>query len=121
MLTDTHAHLCDSGFDEDRAAVLERAASAGVTAVVAVGENAADAERNLALAREDPRIRPAAGLFPTVLERGEADAVEEILRRERDSFVAVGEVGLDFWKIQDEDERLLQRVSHRSSLAVARG
>jgi len=110
MLTDTHAHLCDPGFDADRGSVLDRAAAAGVTAVVAVGETAADAERNLALTREDSRIRPAAGLFPTVLDRDEAAAIEELLRRERDAFVAVGEVGLDFWKVQDEDERVLQRA-----------
>lgn len=110
MLTDTHAHLCDPGFDADRGSVLDRAEAAGVTAVVAVGETAADAERNLALAREDSRIRPAAGLFPTVLDRDEAAAIEELLRRRRDAFVAVGEVGLDFWKVQDEDERVLQRA-----------
>lgn len=110
MLTDTHAHLCDPTFDADRRSVLDRAEAAGITAVVAVGETAADAERNLALAREDARLRPAAGLFPTVLDRDEAAAVEELLRRERDAWVAVGEVGLDFWKVQDEDGRLLQRT-----------
>lgn len=109
-LVDTHAHLCDASFDADRGAVLDRAAAVGVAAVVAVGENAADAERNLELARDDRRVRPAAGLFPTVLDRDEAAAVEELLRRHRDDFVAVGEVGLDFWKIQDETERRLQEA-----------
>ncbi len=93
-LVDTHAHLCDPVFDADRGAVLDRAAAAGVSAVIAVGETAADGRRNLELAAADPRIRPAAGLFPTVLDRDEAAAIEELLRRERDRFVAVGEVGL---------------------------
>ena len=109
MLTDTHAHLCDPSFDTDRAEVLDRAEAAGVGAVVAVGETAADARRNLELAAADPRIRPAAGLFPTLLDREQADEIEELLRRERDRFVAVGEVGLDFWKVKDEDGRALQR------------
>ena len=107
-LVDTHAHLCDPAFDADRGQVLDRAEKAGVTAVVAVGETAADAHRNLELARSDPRIHAAAGLFPTMLDRDEAAAVEEILRRHRDDFVAVGEVGLDFWKVQDADGRALQ-------------
>ncbi len=106
-LTDTHAHLCDPAFDADLGAVLDRAQAAGVAAVIAVGENAADARRNLELA-EDPRVKPAAGLFPTVLDRDEAAAVEELLRAERDRFVAVGEVGLDFWKVKDEAGRELQ-------------
>lgn len=108
ILVDTHAHLCDPAFDADRRDVLDRAEAAGVAAVVAVGETAEDARRNLDLARSDPRIRPAAGLFPTVLDRDEAAAIEELLRSHRDEFVAVGEVGLDFWKVKDEDERALQ-------------
>ena len=47
MIVDTHAHICDPVFDADRAAVLERARAAGVTAVVAVAETLADARRNL--------------------------------------------------------------------------
>ena len=108
-LTDTHAHLCDPAFDADRAEVLDRAEAAGVSSVVAVGETAADARRNLELAAADRRIRPAAGLFPTVLDLEQAAEVEDLLRRHRDRFVAVGEVGLDYWKVRDEDGRELQR------------
>ncbi len=109
ILTDTHAHLCDPTFDADRTEVLDRAEAAGVSSVVAVGETAADARRNLELAAADGRIKPAAGLFPTHLDRDQAAEVEDILRRHRDLFVAVGEVGLDFWKVKEEDGRELQR------------
>lgn len=109
-LIDTHAHLCDPVFDADRTEVVERARAAGVAAVVAVGENLADAERNLDLARELPDfIRPAAGLFPTDLDPAAADEVIDLLRRRRDDFVAIGEVGLDYWKVQDEADREIQR------------
>ncbi len=108
-LTDTHAHLCDPAFDADRGAVLDRAEAAGVAPVVAVGETAADARRNLELAGLDRRVRPAAGLFPTLLDLDQAAEVEEILRRHRERFVAVGEVGLDYWKVKEEDGRELQR------------
>lgn len=108
-LVDTHAHLCYPAFAPDRKEVLDRAEEAGVGAVLAVGETAADARRNLELAAADRRIRPAAGLFPKIMDRGEAAAVEEIVRRERDRLVAVGEVGLDYWKVKDEEERTLQR------------
>ena len=108
MLVDTHAHLCDPCFDDDRDAVLDRAQAAGVGRVVAVGETLDDAHRNLELA-QDPRIRPAAGLFPTHLDMDQAVAIEALLRRHRDRFVAVGEVGLDYWKVKDEDDRVIQR------------
>ena len=110
-LVDAHAHLVAPDFDADRAEVLDRARAAGVKAVVAVGETLADAERNLELAaaRPDGMIRPAAGLYPTVLDREQAAAVEALIRRERARLIAIGEVGLDHWKVQDPAERQLQR------------
>ncbi len=109
-LIDTHAHLCDEAFDDDRDEVVARARAAGVAAVVAVGETLADAERNLELAAEHPGfVRPAAGLFPTHLDPPAAAELAELVRRHRDDLVAIGEVGLDYWKVQDEAGRETQR------------
>lgn len=110
MLVDTHAHLCDPSFTDDREAVLERARRAGVGAVIAVAETLAESERNLELADRHPEIlRPAAGLFPTRLDPDQASAVEALIRRQRSRLVAIGEVGLDLWKIQEPRQRALQR------------
>lgn len=107
---DTHAHLCDSAFDDDLEAVLDRARSAGVTGIVAVGEDLADARRNLDLAASfSGFVHPAAGLFPTILDASEADQLIDLIRRHAGRWVAVGEVGLDHWKVQDEEGRALQR------------
>lgn len=108
-LVDCHAHLCDPAFDADRAEVLERAREAGVRAVVAVGETLADAERNLALASLHPELRPAAGLYPTHLDAEQAHAVCDWIRAHRERIVAVGEVGLDHWKVREPAEHELQR------------
>jgi TatD DNase family protein len=107
---DTHAHLCDPAFAADLPEVLERAVAAGVRGVVAVGETLADGEANLALAARFPGfVRPAAGLFPTVLDRSEADRLIEWIRRHRERLVAVGEVGLDHWKVAEGEGREVQR------------
>jgi TatD DNase family protein len=109
-MIDTHAHLCDSAFAEDLAVVLERAAAVGVEAVVAVGESLEDARRNLDLAACHPgRVLPAAGLFPTRLDRREADAVIQLARERAADLVAIGEVGLDHWKVEEGESRELQR------------
>ncbi len=109
-LIDTHAHLCDPTFEPDLGEVLERARAVGVGAVVAVGEGLEDARRNLELADRFPDlVRPAAGLFPTRLDLEEAAEVEELMRRHRGRWAAVGEVGLDYWKVQDEGQQELQR------------
>jgi TatD DNase family protein len=108
-LVDTHAHLCDALFDPDRTDVLERARAVGVTAVIAVGEDLADARRNLDLAARHPLLRAAAGLYPTHLDLPAAEAMASFIRGERKKLAAVGEVGLDYWVVQDEGERELQR------------
>lgn len=108
-LVDTHTHLCDTSFDADRAEVLQRAADAGIGAIIAVGENMDDARRNLALAGKHPMIRPAAGLYPTILDQGQAEQMYSFIREERARLVAIGEVGLDFWVVKEDPQKEVQK------------
>ncbi len=108
-LVDAHAHLADPSFDPDREEVLARARAAGVARVVTVGETVEDARRILELARRHPEIAPAIGLYPTVLDRDALAEIVALARERRDDLVALGEVGLDRWKVQDPTERELQR------------
>ena len=109
-LFDTHAHLCDPAFDGDRSEVLERARNAGVEAIIAVGETLQDARSNLALARDYPWIvRPAAGLFPTILDLEQAESLAQWIRRHAEDLIAIGEVGLDHWKVEEPEDREIQR------------
>jgi TatD DNase family protein len=119
-LIDTHAHLCDPLFDADRADVLERALKAGVSAVIAVGENLADAETNLLLAAQYSIIRPAAGLYPTHLDPDLAEKMRAFIRSQRDKLAAIGEVGLDYWVVQEESEREMQREIFRSFIGLSK-
>jgi len=109
LLVDTHAHLCSVEFAHDLADVLCRAQRAGVGAVIAVGETIEDADRTLTLAKSHPMIRPAAGLYPTVLDPDQAAAMREFIRRHWDKLSAIGEVGLDYWAVKKEADRELQR------------
>jgi len=108
-LVDTHAHLCDVSFDGDLSEVLERARTAGVLSIIAVGETLEDGEKNLALAKEYAQVQPAAGLYPTHLDPSAAQEVITFIKRERDHLVAIGEVGLDFWAVKEETQREIQR------------
>jgi TatD DNase family protein len=108
-IVDTHTHICDSSFDADRGEVLHKAAAAGVGAVIAVGENMDDARRNIELADKHPMIRPAAGLYPTILDPDQAEQMHSFIRQERAKLVAIGEVGLDFWVVKEEAHKELQK------------
>jgi TatD DNase family protein len=119
-LIDTHAHLCDSVFDADREVVLERALTAGISAVIAVGEDLADAEKNLLLASKHSMIRPAAGLYPTHLEPDLAAKMRTFIRSHKDRLAAIGEVGLDYWIVKEESERETQREIFRGFIELSK-
>ena len=108
-LIDTHAHMCDPGFDGDRDAVLERARQAGVKAIIAVGEDLADARKNVALAKKYPILKPAAGLYPTHLNLEQAYQMADFIRENKSRIVAIGEVGLDYWVVKEDSKKALQR------------
>ncbi len=113
MLADTHAHLADPAFDADRAEVLRRARQAGVFPVVTVSEDLQEARRCLELAASHPELRPAAGLFPGRLDLAQADRLIAWIRERRGRLVGIGEVGLDYWLVQEEGQRELQLHGRR--------
>ncbi len=119
-IIDAHAHLCDASFDSDLAAVLARAREAGISAIVAVGEDLAEARKNLELAAQHSMIRPAAGLYPTVLSLEQAEEMQAFICSQRDKLVAIGEVGLDYWVVQEESNKGLQRQVFRGFIALAK-
>ena len=96
MWTDTHAHLDDFIAENDFEGMLDRAAAAGVTRVIAVGGHPEANARGLAAARAHPARVAAAVAFDRALAA--APPPIEPLRRQlsRAEVVAVGETGLDY-------------------------
>ncbi|HEX8805725.1 MAG TPA: TatD family hydrolase [Candidatus Aquilonibacter sp.] len=117
-MIDTHAHVHDSKFDADRAAVIDRARAAEVITMIAVGCDAADSFRALECAREY-RIYSSVGIHPHEAKDAPTDigsAFESFLRDPR--VVAIGEAGLDYY--YDHSPREVQRRVLREQLALAR-
>jgi TatD DNase family protein len=102
LFFDTHAHITDPQFDADRGAVLERAARAGVTRVVEIGDAPEDWPRVLALARDRPQtVRCALGLHPYYADRCAPELLPSFLaaleqQSRQPEVVALGELGLDY-------------------------
>ena len=110
MLTDTHAHLSSKEFDRDLPDVINRALAHGISSIIAVAETLEDARKNQELADQFPAVLPAAGLFPTILEPGQAELMEAFIRDNRQRLIAIGEVGLDFWIAKENSEKNLQKA-----------
>jgi TatD DNase family protein len=118
-LFDTHAHLHFPGFDEDRDAVLARARAAGVRRMVTIGTDGETSRAALALAERHPDVWATAGVHPhDAAESDEAaqGEVERIAAERR--VVAIGEVGLDFFRNLSPPET--QKRVLRRFLALAR-
>ena len=120
LVVDTHTHICDSVFDADRSEVLDRAFEAGVGAVIALGENLADARRNVELAEKHPMIRPGAGLYPTILDLHQAEQMHAFIRKKHSTLAAIGEVGLDFWIVKEEAQRQLQKKNLKGFINLSK-
>jgi TatD DNase family protein len=119
-LVDVHAHMADEAFSHDLHEVLKRAAAAGVKAILAVSETAADAERNLILAERFPLIKSCAGLHPACAHRDRAEEMFAFIHSHHHRLVAIGEVGLDYWQGKTPEDREFQRYLLQRQIGLAR-
>lgn len=102
---DTHTHLHFPEFDEDRPAVLERAAEAGVEILINVGTDRESTLESLDLAHRHPAVYATAGIHPHDAKDaadGDFQALEAALHESK--VVAIGEVGLDFFRNLSPEE-----------------
>lgn len=105
---DTHCHFDFPPFTGDEAQSIERAARAGVKAIVVPAIEAAYFDRVLDLAGRHAALYAALGLHPIVIEhhRDEhIDRLDEILQRADRKLVAIGEIGLDLYREDPQFER----------------
>ncbi len=108
-LVDTHAHMCAPQLRNDLEGVLFRARERGIGAIISVAEDLEEARATLDLAARYSLIRPAAGLYPGNADAELARQMRELIRKERERLVAIGEVGLDFRLAESEEAKELQR------------
>ncbi len=119
-LFDTHCHIQEREFAADRADSMERALAAGVEFMLVLGVDATSSRRALALAREHAGVLSAAGVHPhdaAEATESDLDELEEMARDPR--VVAVGEIGLDFYRNLSPRDRQIE-VMRRQLLTATR-
>lgn len=121
MLTDTHCHLDYNKFDMDRADVIARANDSGLIRMLVPGLNHKSSKESLRLAESNPSVYAAVGFHPTDLEEFSAqtfDEVKEIAGHPK--VVAVGEIGIDYYWVKENEKRAIQRDVLKQQLQFAK-
>lgn len=118
---DTHTHLGDAQFDDDRQAVIARSLEAGVTRLIEIADAPEEWNRAAALVRTSPNsLRCAFGLHPYYADRfdGGLTALLQAALAATPEAVAIGEIGLDYAKTRIPPE--VQRRAFAALLEAGR-
>ena len=118
-IVDIGANLAHDSFDDDREAVIERAATAGVTRLIVTGTTVTTSVQALALAERYPgRLFATAGIHPHHATTVDEHGITQCARLTgSNKVVAVGECGLDFFR--DFSPRDAQRRAFEAQLELA--
>ena len=118
-MIDTHAHLYWQSFDDDRNAVIERAFKQGVEKIINIATDLDTAQQCIVLAEEYEGLYATAGIHPN--DAGKFDdrtipVLKEFLQHPK--VVAIGEIGLDFYR--DWCAREIQERVFREQIRLAK-
>ena len=121
LLVDTHAHIDVDRFDEDREEMLARAGEAGLLAIINMGDSIQSSARSVAMAKQYDMVYTGVGIHPEEA-RPMTQADEDMLAgwAQEAKVVAIGEIGLDYYWVKDEEQRKLQREIFIRQLDIAR-
>ena len=119
MLFDTHAHMDDRAFDEDRSTLLESLPQQGVGLVMNPGCSLASSRNVCRLVEEYPFVYGAVGSHPDVANEVNEAVLEEYRQmcRENKKIKAIGEIGLDYH--YEDIPREIQQQAFRAQMALA--
>lgn len=118
LLTDTHCHLDIDRYDEDRAAVIQRAKEQGLTRILIPALDVASSREIVKLAEQEEMIYAAVGVHPNSGTSWTANSLAELRELAvHPKVVAIGEIGLDFYR--EWTPQPLQRKIFREQLMLA--
>ncbi len=118
MYFESHAHLDDKRFKEDREELLGLLPSCGIDYMVNVGCDVKSSKQSIRLAERYDYIYASVGIHPHELYDMSSQTIEELRRlSQHKKVVAIGEIGLDYY--YDTHPRELQQFWFRQQLRLA--
>jgi len=118
MLIDTHAHLDLPEFKSDQEAVIERARANGVEKIITIGIGLKECRKALEIARKHSFISAVIGIHPHNASKLDLDALDFLEKNAGDpNVVALGEMGLDFFRNRSPKEDQIRAFRAQLDLA----
>lgn len=109
MIIDTHIHLDDERYKNDLEEVLNRAREAGVKRFIIPGADASHLKRAVEISESNDDVYFAVGIHPYDIKSFNEEDLDSYMGHNK--CVAVGECGLDYFRLEgsDEDKELEKR------------
>ena len=118
---ETHAHYDDKAFAQDRDSLLASMEENGIGTVVNVCASIGEFERTVTLTEKYPFVYGAVGVHPDDADQMTEETLEEIRRISRmEKFIAIGEIGLDYYWHKEAHEHEIQKKMFRAQMDIAR-
>ena len=123
MYIDTHSHIYEEEFREDREAVVQRAREAGVNYIVLPDIDSESRNRMLDLAARHPEMLfPLAGLHPTsVYENYKTELAQVEKALGNHTFYGIGECGIDLYWDKSYYREQIKAFEHQLGIAKETG
>lgn len=121
-LVDSHCHLDFEPLKNEQGSVIEQAHKAGVAKMINIGSSLRGSRASIEIANKYPHIWASVGLHPHDAETvNNIDSVIDELQKlaQNDKVVAIGEIGLDYFELENESQREEQKVLFEAQLDLA--
>lgn len=120
MLVDSHAHIDLGAFDKDRDQVVARAEEAGVSVIINAGFDLESSRASIKLGQRYAGVFIALGFHPHNAARMRDGDLEKLAQLSQEpKVVAIGEIGLDFYR--NLSPREAQMEAFKGQLELAKG
>ena len=122
MIFETHAHYDDEKFDQDRVELLSHLLRENnIGNIVNIGASFRGCKDSLKLAEEYDNVYAALGIHPEEMDDMTQENLDWIkANASNPKVVAIGEIGLDYYWVKDEEGRAKQREWFDRQLEIAK-
>lgn len=121
---DSHAHLDDEKFNEDREHLIKEIKESGIDKFISAGYSLEGSKRGIELANKYDFIYTTSGISPNDIPQTEEElwiTLEKIekMAKENKKVLAIGEIGLDYYWEKEERMKEFQKIAFIEQIKIA--